>query len=1772
MVLKVVGTVAGGTLALSNKAAATPNYVDPTSSMVVNGGGILEIHTNGAIGAFGDAPVTLGGGVLKVVPTWTPSATPGLLRNRYDDYDGGAFPYSRWAELETAIPNESIQDLVINDEPGLDGYTMTWRGSLFIPTTGTYRFNFGSDDEGRLQIDTGFDGFDETIDTIGTTNNSWSSGQRVLIGGLYYPFRFGFAEGGGGDWGRVQWDGGTGGAYEYIDDVNDPLAAVNFFTGGILASALNNDLIVTASSTLETSSSTDLGQLSLVGSVAGTTLAVTGPAGTSLTFDSTTVDGTAGNVGIANADVTVKTSGQLDDNDIPVTLTKSGAADLIADQTALPNNFNDVTIDVQGGRIVGVGEDGGNDPLGGATVRLTGGDMAVSSKGGNVSIAGDLDVQADGQLQVGQHGGGTATDAVVTMTGDVGVSLGTLTITRSDGYGTNLAGTSSGGGGLTFANGRHEVSGSVANLGAITLEGAVNDTNSAQVNVTNAAGMGAGNTVVIQPNAHLNMDAVTPTMPGSTTVQATGILGGDLTNAVYDVTGAPNVTLDGNAIIAYTAGADPARGDLATGLVYRGVTDLGSAITNLGDDGASTVYKGVAFDTRYAMSHLGAGLLEGRLAGGFNRTDANPGGATTLDVRAAQTNATPPWGDQETWVYTGQFYDADGAVSFGENIDDNAWLKIDGNVLLNDTNWSTVTQTNILALGMGAMGDGWHDFELRVGNGTGGAGGVWAGGVGFLWSITGRTDAGPGVGDWAKPVDSGTMDMFRTMSYDFTGTLAEAAGASGFEVRMNGPLAFVGATVDATGTVDITNIGNFSIKNGWLAPASTATDFVREGIMATQVDPGTTGQTILTLGGTNALTAGMTMEARYGTVRYGGDSVEAGATLYIGDQAVAWNVPQATTGAVEILRGGALQVGHGGNDTNSSVGVTWNHGSTVIVGKNQMGWTDEGLPTDVAMSVAYGRWPNDDGRMNQGLYLGTGQRLYGTHTWEWARIYCDNWGQAAINGVVDPDNPDAPIIISGPAAREGNGTNREFRIYKLDMPLAGFDIQINDPPGTTPLLYAGNEWEEAGMTLLPRVNNGIVRFWGNVHTADTVSIEAGTLDLGSHEGGEEGDVSIYNFERINVRTGTTLEVSEQYELQRSYQAHDTRIGEGINPLASDGIYVDDGGSLISVTYRMNPDGIDGTHILTPIIFTGDGTGTARFRADDERDAGGTRNRYFYDNIKLMDGAEVVVQNWDTNREELRLSVELDGLSYMRRWGDEWTFQDITGDGEVRVGWTPALGGWGGDIDLRGTIGGTDSSKLATLTILTGGTFRPRPGFAMTDNGRIDFVAVPGLPGQGDSYIEWRTGRAVDDAGTWRFYDEDFPTPIEFLPVMAGEIRIGDENPTGIGGAQDMTVRVSDGAGGPDAAFAGPTFKIGAKMSPVNGFSWWQAGRDDWLGPDTSNQGTVYFTDETGGGFHLTPDNFPVLESGDNTFNVADFTLNGDPTDTFRIFRNDWWRARLHNISGDADGDIERLKFDHYSGEDPGNEWWYTGRTFFTGKLTNVAIDWNIREILTIGPGFDLNGCTVNILNERGGVDVGLWQINGEPQHLQVDPGDGIINMVQGPVNTNPNTGDSRMDIRSGSGGGGDLWGEAGWGDGTTINLSGMARLNLGTYRVNDPDTNTNVFNGRVNILNDEMQVREWDGRLLAWNLGGGDGGAEWRSTARFTDVHIAPGAKLLLQRDNILEVDLKVDDSGGMVGVQDGDRTYIRNVTGNAGLGGLETLEIVNGPWGGRRTYLRGTV
>ncbi len=148
-------------------------------------------------------------------------------------------------------------------------------------------------------------------------------------------------------------------------------------------------------------------------------------------------------------------------------------------------------------------------------------------------------------------------------------------------------------------------------------------------------------------------------------------------------------------------------------------------------------------------------------------TIGNCSSINTTSFTAATTNAvlspekaatTAGWGASTTYVYWGQMYLDGSTYRFAESIDDAVYLKVDGTVLLNDATWNATTVGSI------TREAGWYDFELRLFNGSGGAGPAnqdsWGTpGYGFGFNTTNYT--GKVGSKYTFPEDPGDRSLFR---------------------------------------------------------------------------------------------------------------------------------------------------------------------------------------------------------------------------------------------------------------------------------------------------------------------------------------------------------------------------------------------------------------------------------------------------------------------------------------------------------------------------------------------------------------------------------------------------------------------------------------------------------------------------------------------------------------------------------------------------------------------------------------------------------------------------------------------------------------------------------------------------------------------------------------------------------------------------------------------------------------------------------------------------
>jgi hypothetical protein len=211
-----------------------------------------------------------------------------------------------------------------------------------------------------------------------------------------------------------------------------------------------------------------------------------------------------------------------------------------------------------------------------------------------------------------------------------------------------------------------------------------------------------------------------------------------------------------------------------------------------------------------------AGLLEGRVSGAFNTTTPNPGtspnpqvGGIKLEPVLAQlagNGNVEPWPDNTTHIYTGQFLVPDngtagdglGHFAFAEHFDDSTLVKIDGVDRINNQNWDIPNTTGALTLSAG-----WHDLELRFGEGGGGWGpsnsGGWNDQLGFGLDVTLPIEGDTNQANYVRPVDNGSMNLFRVI----TGPLVSPNFQSNVTATENSTIHVVGATGAQIGSVSV---------------------------------------------------------------------------------------------------------------------------------------------------------------------------------------------------------------------------------------------------------------------------------------------------------------------------------------------------------------------------------------------------------------------------------------------------------------------------------------------------------------------------------------------------------------------------------------------------------------------------------------------------------------------------------------------------------------------------------------------------------------------------------------------------------------------------------------------------------------------------------------------------------------------------------------------------------------------------------------------------------
>ncbi len=130
---------------------------------------------------------------------------------------------------------------------------------------------------------------------------------------------------------------------------------------------------------------------------------------------------------------------------------------------------------------------------------------------------------------------------------------------------------------------------------------------------------------------------------------------------------------------------------------------------------------------------------------------------TTGSYTSPIDGITTAWANNTQFLYRGQIYLEGGTTyTFGACIDDWDYIKIDGIVVIRDSSHSSFDTGNFTC-----QETGWHDIDIRIGNGTGSSGYYSGFPIGIGYNTTGQKTANGGTG-WTRLVDPGDGSLLRT--------------------------------------------------------------------------------------------------------------------------------------------------------------------------------------------------------------------------------------------------------------------------------------------------------------------------------------------------------------------------------------------------------------------------------------------------------------------------------------------------------------------------------------------------------------------------------------------------------------------------------------------------------------------------------------------------------------------------------------------------------------------------------------------------------------------------------------------------------------------------------------------------------------------------------------------------------------------------------------------------------------------------------------------------
>lgn len=330
-----------------------------------------------------------------------------------------------------------------------DTYMNLFIGYLTAPTNGTVQFRIPeADNLVVLWLDLNRDGVFDLAGGERIANNEVGEIKTAaLIGGLPYLFAVVHGEDVGYATARVQVRTPGMAALAAIQPTTDPSQAglwSGVATGSVDLAAIPVD--VAGDARVVAGYGAGLTALGNVTVSNGVTLAT---AGAPIGFAGMTWSPAATAVGFAaDAPTTLTGVTGLDGAGATVTISKTGTGALILDKEG--RNLAQATFDVRTGILAGVQA----AAFGTSTVQLNGGELILSSPGGDLAYSNALTVAASSRLTARRFGGGVAGPLTVAAAGELTIGSGrTLAVGGADGYTLRLRGPINGDGTLCVTGG-----------------------------------------------------------------------------------------------------------------------------------------------------------------------------------------------------------------------------------------------------------------------------------------------------------------------------------------------------------------------------------------------------------------------------------------------------------------------------------------------------------------------------------------------------------------------------------------------------------------------------------------------------------------------------------------------------------------------------------------------------------------------------------------------------------------------------------------------------------------------------------------------------------------------------------------------------------------------------------------------------------------------------------------------------------------------------------------------------------------------------------------------------------------------------------------------------------------------------------------------------------------------------------------------------------------------------------------------------------------------